>query len=47
MPWASCNEPHSCLRMWTTRTGGKGYAGVMKREPSYVNPILDVLESAK
>jgi beta-lysine 5,6-aminomutase alpha subunit len=30
-----------------TRTGGKGYAGVHKREPSYVNPILDVLESGK
>jgi len=30
-----------------TRTGGKGYAGVVKREPSYTNPILDVLEAAE
>jgi beta-lysine 5,6-aminomutase alpha subunit len=29
-----------------TRTGGKGYAGVAEREPTYVNPILDVLEGA-
>jgi beta-lysine 5,6-aminomutase alpha subunit len=27
-----------------TRTGGKGYAGVVEREPDYVNPILDALE---
>jgi beta-lysine 5,6-aminomutase alpha subunit len=27
-----------------TRTGGKGYAGVVKREPDYLNPILDALE---
>jgi beta-lysine 5,6-aminomutase alpha subunit len=27
-----------------TRTGGKGYAGVVPREPSYLNPILDLLE---
>ncbi len=30
-----------------TRTGGKGYAGVVQRDPRYVNPILDVLEGAK
>ena len=27
-----------------TRTGGKGYAGVVERHADYVNPILDVLE---
>jgi beta-lysine 5,6-aminomutase alpha subunit len=27
-----------------TRTGGKGYKGVVERHPDYVNPILDVLE---
>jgi beta-lysine 5,6-aminomutase alpha subunit len=27
-----------------TRTGGKGYAGVVAREKDYVNPILDALE---
>jgi beta-lysine 5,6-aminomutase alpha subunit len=27
-----------------TRTGGKGYAGVVERGPGYVNPILDALE---
>ncbi len=27
-----------------TRTGGKGYAGVVERAPGYVNPILDELE---
>jgi beta-lysine 5,6-aminomutase alpha subunit len=27
-----------------SRTGGKGYAGVMAREGGYVNPILDALE---
>ncbi len=27
-----------------TRTGGKGHAGVVHREPSYTNPILDALE---
>jgi beta-lysine 5,6-aminomutase alpha subunit len=27
-----------------TRTGGKGYAGVVERAPGYVNPILDALE---
>jgi beta-lysine 5,6-aminomutase alpha subunit len=27
-----------------TRTGGKGYAGVVERSASYVNPILDALE---
>ena len=27
-----------------TRTGGKGYAGVMERTKDYVNPILDALE---
>ncbi len=30
-----------------TRTGGKGYAGVCARKPSYVNPILNVLEGRK
>jgi beta-lysine 5,6-aminomutase alpha subunit len=28
-----------------TRTGGKGYAGVVARSPDYVNPLLDALES--
>ena len=27
-----------------SRTGGKGYAGVMAREKDYMNPILDALE---
>jgi beta-lysine 5,6-aminomutase alpha subunit len=27
-----------------TRTGGKGYQGVVRREARYVNPLLDVLE---
>jgi beta-lysine 5,6-aminomutase alpha subunit len=27
-----------------TRSGGRGYAGVVAREPGYVNPILDALE---
>ncbi len=27
-----------------TRTGGKGHAGVAKRESGYTNPILDALE---
>lgn len=27
-----------------TRTGGKGHAGVVRREDGYVNPLLDVLE---
>lgn len=27
-----------------TRTGGKGYAGVVARKPDYLNPILDALE---
>jgi len=27
-----------------TKTGGKGYAGVVAREAAYVNPILDALE---
>lgn len=27
-----------------TRTGGKGYAGVVERSKDYVNPILDALE---
>ena len=27
-----------------TRTGGKGYAGVVLRAPGYLNPILDALE---
>jgi beta-lysine 5,6-aminomutase alpha subunit len=29
-----------------TRTGGKGYAGVVERASDYVNPILEELESA-
>ncbi len=29
-----------------TRTGGKGYAGVVERAKDYVNPILDALERA-
>ncbi len=28
-----------------TRTGGKGYAGVVERAPDYTNPILEALES--
>jgi beta-lysine 5,6-aminomutase alpha subunit len=28
-----------------TRTGGKGYAGVVERTKDYVNPILDALEA--
>ena len=27
-----------------TRTGGKGYAGVVERAPNYVNPVLAALE---
>ncbi len=27
-----------------TREGGKGFAGVVARDPAYLNPILDVLE---
>src|SRR5262249_13975336 len=27
-----------------TRTGGKGHAGVVRREPGYTNPLLDALE---
>jgi beta-lysine 5,6-aminomutase alpha subunit len=27
-----------------TRTGGKGYAGVVERAPNYSNPVLDLLE---
>jgi len=27
-----------------TRTGGKGHAGVVKRDATYLNPILDALE---
>jgi len=30
-----------------TRTGGKGYAGVVERTPDYVNPILDALEGKR
>ena len=30
-----------------TRTGGKGFAGVVAREPDYQNPILDALEGTK
>lgn len=29
-----------------TRSGGKGYHGVMARSPNYLNPILDILEGA-
>jgi beta-lysine 5,6-aminomutase alpha subunit len=29
-----------------TRTGGKGYHGVVKREPGYVNPLLEILEGS-
>jgi beta-lysine 5,6-aminomutase alpha subunit len=29
------------------RTGGKGYAGVLERDPEYVNPILEVLEAGR
>src|SRR5262249_30567187 len=29
-----------------TRTGGKGFAGVVEREPGYTNPILDALEGS-
>jgi beta-lysine 5,6-aminomutase alpha subunit len=29
-----------------TRTGGKGFAGVVERAKDYVNPILDALETA-
>jgi beta-lysine 5,6-aminomutase alpha subunit len=28
-----------------TRTGGKGYAGVLERAPDYVNPLLQALEA--
>jgi beta-lysine 5,6-aminomutase alpha subunit len=27
-----------------TRTGGKGHAGVVRRDGRYTNPLLDVLE---
>ena len=27
-----------------TRTGGKGYAGVVERAKEYVNPLLEALE---
>ena len=30
-----------------TRTGGKGYNGVVRRYANYVNPILDVLEGKR
>jgi hypothetical protein len=30
-----------------TRTGGKGYAGVVPRGPDYLNPILEALEGAR
>jgi beta-lysine 5,6-aminomutase alpha subunit len=30
-----------------TRTGGKGYAGVVPRAPDYLNPILEALEGAR
>jgi beta-lysine 5,6-aminomutase alpha subunit len=30
-----------------TRTGGKGYGGVVERAADYVNPILDMLESSE
>jgi beta-lysine 5,6-aminomutase alpha subunit len=29
-----------------TRTGGKGYGGVVPREPDYLNPILEALEDS-
>jgi beta-lysine 5,6-aminomutase alpha subunit len=29
-----------------TRTGGKGYGGVLERAPDYVNPLLSALEEA-
>jgi beta-lysine 5,6-aminomutase alpha subunit len=29
-----------------TRTGGKGYSGVVDRRPEYTNPLLEVLEEA-
>ena len=29
-----------------TRTGGKGYSGVVDRRPEYTNPLLELLESA-
>ncbi len=29
-----------------TRTGGKGYAGVVPRSPDYVNPVLEALEQS-
>jgi beta-lysine 5,6-aminomutase alpha subunit len=29
-----------------TRTGGKGYAGVLERAADYVNPLLVELERA-
>jgi beta-lysine 5,6-aminomutase alpha subunit len=28
-----------------TRTGGKGYAGVIRRDRDYVNPLLEALEA--
>ena len=30
-----------------SKTGGKGYAGVVEREKDYLNPILDALEQAR
>ena len=30
-----------------TRTGGKGYAGVVPKGPDYVNPFLDALEKGR
>jgi beta-lysine 5,6-aminomutase alpha subunit len=30
-----------------TRTGGKGYAGVLERHAEYLNPILEVLEAGR
>jgi beta-lysine 5,6-aminomutase alpha subunit len=30
-----------------TRTGGKGYAGVVERAKNYANPVLDLLEGKK
>jgi beta-lysine 5,6-aminomutase alpha subunit len=29
-----------------SRTGGKGYAGVVERANDYLNPILDALEAS-
>ena len=30
-----------------TRTGGKGYAGVVAKGPDYVNPFLEALEKGR